>query len=468
MVILEKNNKLLRSIFRAYDIRGVVDELLTEELCYKIGLVFASQCAIKKIVVGFDGRLSSPRLSDALITGLQKGGMKVFSIGLVPTPILYFAIYYLGVANGIMITGSHNPVQYNGLKIVQDYKSYFQESIISLYHAIVNGDSSVNQSTLKSAQKSDIVSIDACAPYVARIVADIGTLRSIPVVLDPAHGATASIASSLFTSLGCDVHALYDTVDGTFPAHHPDPSKPENLKDLIHEVVSRKALVGIAFDGDGDRLGVVDELGRIIMLDDILALYCTEVLGQHPGASIVFDVKCSPSLERHIKQLTGIPVMSKTGHSYIKTEILKQHALLGGEMSGHVFFNDSWYGFDDGLYSAARLLKILSKENNSHVLLSIPERACTHEILVTMPEGDEIIFMEKFMQLADQFQPAQVNMLDGIRVEYQHCWGLVRASHTTPSIVMRFEGDTVDNLRWVQEKFKSVLLQVNPIIELPF
>ena len=464
MAIPEKTNSALRSIFRAYDIRGVVDEQLTEDLCFRIGVVFARQCSLKKVVVGYDGRLSSPRLSEALIKGLRCGGASVFSVGLVPTPILYFAINYLGAANGIMVTGSHNPVQYNGLKLVKDYRAFFQDHIAKLYQAVVALPAHLPQiEVLPPLYHASVI-----PPYQERVCASVGTLDQIPIVIDCAHGATAPVAASLFTALGCKVHALYDTVDGTFPAHHPDPSKPENLSDLIDAVLQQGALLGLAFDGDGDRLGVVDQNGRIIAVDDIMVLYAEEILTKMSGATIVYDVKCGPVLKEAIQSFGGVPTMCRTGHSYIKTKIIETHALFGGEMSGHIFFNDDWYGFDDGLYSAARLLRVLNPPQARNKLCQIKDRNCTHELQIQFSEGGEKLFMEQFMNCKNRFPDATISDMDGLRVEYPYGWGLVRASNTMPSIVMRFEGTDKESLIKIQAQFKEILLSIDSTLTIPF
>lgn len=455
---------MLKSIFRAYDIRGIVDEYLTEDLMYKLGIAFSRSAKHGKMVVGRDGRHSSERLSEALICGLMKEGSVVYDIGLVPTPVLYFAINYLGTANGLMITGSHNPVNYNGVKMVQGYKSFFDSSIQDLYQAIENMP---NTQYSKNIDKKPIV-FDVVAPYCQRIISNQSLETKFTIAIDPANGATAQIASNLYTELGYKVSAINNTVDGSFPSHHPDPSNPENLQQLQKEVVDTRSVVGIAFDGDGDRLGVLDSNGRIIMIDDLLAIFSEDILAKHPNGSIVFDVKCSPRLEETIRTLKGKPIMSRTGHSFIKNTIVEENALLGGEMSGHIFFNDSWYGFDDSIYSGVRLLNILSQPGMQSKLLSVPTRACTHELQIYFEEGEQINYIERFTRSMADTSHEKISYLDGVRVEYPFGWGLVRASNTTPSIVMRFEGEDKKSLERVMDIFRKKLIATDNNIKLPF
>ena len=460
----------MKSIFRAYDIRGIVDEHLTEELMFKIGFVFARMSKVNKIVVGRDGRLSSERLSSALVSGLAKGNMTIYDVGLVPTPVLYFAISYLGTVNGMMITGSHNPVNYNGVKIVQDYKAFFEEKIDSLYNEIILLPDNF---TYGRGSQSKTIKMDVVDSYVQRIVSEyknsnIELDTAIPIAVDPANGATSTIATSLYSELGCKVYAINDEVDGTFPSHHPDPSQPDNLIELQNLTKANSAVVGLAFDGDGDRLGVIDGNGRIIMLDDILCLYSEDVLLRFPNSTIVYDVKCGPILPNKIKSLGGDPVISRTGHSYIKNMIVSKNARLGGEMSGHIFFNDYWYGFDDGVYSGFRLLKILLQTGNRNKLLDIPQRFCTHEIKLDFFEGEQIHFMENFIKKMKWPNSGDICMIDGVRIEYPFGWGLIRASNTTPSVVMRFEGNDAHSLDRVKNIFKEQLHTTDPHLTLDF
>lgn len=451
-------------IFRAYDIRGIVGENLNAEILYVLGLAVGTKALRqqqKSIVVGRDGRRSGPELSEALINGLTDTGIQVIDIGLVPTPLVYFAAYELEIYSGVMLTGSHNPAHYNGLKIVINKKTLMDESITDLYRTIHKQDFQLAHG---SRQQHCIIEA-----YIHRVKADIKMERKLRVVVDAGNGVTGIIAPRLFEALGCEVIPLFCEVDGEFPNHHPDPSDPKNLKSLMATVLAEKADIGIAFDGDGDRLGVVTNQGINIYPDRQLMCFAQSVLENRPGGKIVFDVKCTKNLERLIYEYGGIPCWSKTGHSFIKAKISEENALLGGEMSGHIFFNDKWYGFDDGLYSAARLLEILSQQSCSanDFFAQFPDSVNTPELKLAIEEGQKFAFMQKLIEQCD-FGEGKINTLDGLRVEFNDGWGLIRASNTSPSLVLRFEADNQQRLEQIQSLFREQLLTLDSSVILPF
>lgn len=452
------------TIFRAYDIRGIVGESLNEDILYVLGLALGSQALElkqKAVVVGRDGRLSGPSLAKALVEGLVDTGLHVIDIGLVATPVLYFATHHFQTHSGVMLTGSHNPANYNGVKIVLDKKTLMDGMIKNLYHRIQNQDFSFGKGSLE--QKSII---DA---YIERVCRDIKLDKRLKVVIDAGSGATGAIAPQLFKALGCEVIPLFCEVDGNFPHHHPDPSDAENLKSLVAAVLSENADIGFAFDGDGDRLGVITNQGKNIYPDRQLMCFAQSVLSNHPKGKIVFDVKCTKHLETVIQQHGGIACWSKTGHSFIKAKISEENALLGGEMSGHIFFNDKWYGFDDGMYTAARLAEILSQQNLSSddFFAQFPDSVNTPELKIPIKETEKFQFMEKFIQQAN-FADGRLNTLDGLRVEFDHGWGLIRPSNTGAYLVLRFEANNEECLAQIQSLFRSELLRLNSTLELPF
>lgn len=452
------------AIFRAYDIRGIVGQDITAELAYLIGRAIGSEAhqrGQRQLVVGRDGRLSGPLLMTQLIRGLVASGRDVLDIGEVPTPLLYFATHQLKTYSGVMLTGSHNPPQYNGFKIVLDGETLAEQSIMQLCERIdqqrfESGNGSVQQTDVKAA-------------YMARIANDISLARRLKVVVDCGNGVESRFAPELLRRLGCDVTELFCEVDGHFPNHHPDPSQPDNLRDLIATVIKTQADLGLAFDGDGDRLGVVDGLGNIIWPDRLMMLYASELLARHSGAKIVFDVKCTRHLSRVIAQHGGRPLMWKSGHSLIKNKMRQTGALLGGELTGHFFFKDRWYGFDDGLYAAARLLEIIAADSRpaSNIFSDFPEGINTHELHVHFAEGGQRQFMQRL--IADgEFADADVTYIDGIRADFAKGWGLVRASNTMPCITLRFEGEDQKSLAYIQELFRTQLLKISPTLKLPF
>ena len=407
------------------------------------------------VVVGRDGRLTGPMLSESLISGLIESGCHVVDIGMVPTPLVYFATYTKGASSGVMVTGSHNPPEYNGLKIIIAGETLSADKIQNLYSRIVNQEFFSGSGSLTS------INIDQ--DYMDTIKSDIVLDRELNIVVDCGNGIAGNIAPKLFESLGARVSKLFCLVDGRFPNHHPDPSNPENLKDLIKEVVDTGADLGLAFDGDGDRLGLVDNNGNVIWADRQMILYARDVLSRKPGAKIIFDVKCSPLLPKDISEHRGEAIMSRTGHSFIKNKLKETDAELGGEMSGHIFFKDRWYGFDDALYTGARLLEIISKTSKTcaEIFSEFPGSVSTPEINIHFDEqGQQYDAMETLCNSVD-FPDAEINTLDGVRVEYENCWGLVRASNTTPCLVLRFEGNDKEALKSIKKRFKDWLEKNN-------
>ncbi|OUD12528.1 phosphomannomutase/phosphoglucomutase [Thioflexithrix psekupsensis] len=452
------------SIFRAYDIRGIVGETLTPELVCQIGQAIGSEAAKQQqaeVVIARDGRLSGAALSQALSEGLQAAGRKVIDIGMVPTPVLYFATYHLNTGSGVMLTGSHNPPNYNGMKMMIGGDTLFDQAIQQLKQRIDNGD--------LMQGFGDYQTLDLKQAYIERICGDVKLKRPFKLVIDCGSGVAGAIAPQLFRQLGCEVIELYCEVDGHFPHHHPDPSKPENLHDLIAAVKTHRADLGFAFDGDGDRLGVVDATGQIIWPDRQMILYARDVLSRNPNAAIIYDVKCSQHLTDAIIAAGGQAIMWKTGHSFIKTKIKTSGAALGGEMSGHIFFKERWYGFDDALYTGARLLEILSQDSRSPtaVFKELPDAVNTPELNLNTAEGENFILMDK-IRAHFTFDQAEIVTIDGLRANFATGWGLVRASNTTPCLVLRFEADTAEDLAAIQEQFRAQFKQIDAHLALPF
>jgi phosphomannomutase/phosphoglucomutase len=453
-------------IFRAYDVRGIVEEGLTADVVRQIGRAIGAEAydrGQQTIVVGRDGRNSGPELQAALVDGLRGVGRDVIDVGRVPTPVLYFATHYLNTGSGVMVTGSHNPPEYNGLKIMLGGETLFGDDIQALRKRAEDGGFASGKGNLQTMEVVD--------EYVRRVCEDVPVAlgNSFRVVVDCGNGVAGDVAPKLLRALGHDVVELFCEVDGNFPNHHPDPSDPANLAYLIGSVKQENADLGFAFDGDGDRLGVVDPDGRIIWADMQMMLFAKDVLGRSPGADIVFDVKCSNRLAKVIKQLGGKPVMWRTGHSYIKSKLKESGAPLAGEMSGHIFFQDRWYGFDDAIYSAARMLEILMafKKSPSEVFAKLPAGVSTPELRVDMAEGEQVPLVAKLVE-GDGFANGKRTTIDGLRVDFSDGWGLVRASNTTPSLVMRFEADNKEALARIQGEFKAAVLALNPNLELPF
>ncbi len=452
------------NIFRAYDIRGVVGETLTPEVVYEIGRAIGSEAherGQQKVIVARDGRLSGPELGAALVRGLVASGREVIDIGRVPTPVLYFATHYLGSGSGVMLTGSHNPANYNGMKIMLRGETLHGDDIQLLRNRIETAN-------LLSGEGS-VQTIDVSPSYLDRITGDVRLARPLKVVVDCGNGVSGELAPQLLRQLGCEVIELFCEIDGNFPNHHPDPGKPENLVALIRAVTDQGADVGLAFDGDGDRLGVVDSEGKIIWPDRVLMLLALDVLLRQPGGQIIYDVKCTRHLEHVIRENGGEPLMSATGHSLIKAKMIETGALLAGEMSGHIFFKERWFGFDDALYAGARLLEILAAENrrSSELFGELPESVSTPELNVSMAEGEHFALMQRLIANA-RFGGARMITIDGLRVEFPDGWGLVRASNTTPCLVLRFEADDAEALRRIQDEFRHQLLELDSTLDLPF
>lgn len=462
-------DKITESIFRAYDIRGVVETELTNDTVYAIGLALGSvirESGEQAVYVGCDGRLTGPILMDALATGLQQAGCDVLELDPAPTPVLYYACAEGQTQSGVMITGSHNPPEYNGLKMVVGGKTLVEKDIQALYQRIVSKQFVITD-TPGTRQRQAMN--DA---YVQRILSDIQLQRGLHVVIDCGNGIAGSVAPALFepmiTQAGGKVTWLYADVDGMFPNHHPDPSIPDNLTDLIATVKKTGADIGLAFDGDADRLGVVTNQGEIIWPDRQLMLFAKDVLSRQPQSTIIYDVKCSKHLAAVITAHQGTPLMWKTGHSLIKNKLAEVGAALAGEMSGHIFFKERWYGFDDGLYCGARLLEIVSQQSGTvdSIFATIPNSVNTPELKLPMPEAQKATFMQQLQQ-RDDFNDAHMIAIDGLRVEFADGWGLIRPSNTTPYLVLRFEADDETALARIIARFRDVLLAIDSTLALP-
>ena len=456
-----------KSIFKAYDIRGIVDDTLTTEAARLIGRAvgdLARARGVTEAVIGRDGRLSGPALSRALATGLRRAGLNVVDIGMVATPMVYFATYLLNNGTGVQVTGSHNPPQYNGLKMMVAGETLYGETIQDLYKAIETpGFDSVvvSEGTYRT--------LDIWSQYLNRIVSDVKLARPMKIAVDSGNGVAGAYAPRLFRAMGCEVNELFCDVDGTFPNHHPDPAHPENLQDLIRCLKETDAEIGLAFDGDGDRLGVVTKDGQIIFPDRQLMLYAQDVLSRVPGGTIIYDVKCSRNVAKAVQAAGGEPLMWRTGHSLVKAKLKETGAPLAGEMSGHVFFKERWYGFDDGLYTGARLLEILSRHADPSALLNaLPNATSTPELQLQTAEGENFTLVEQLKAQASFEGAESVNDIDGVRVEYADGFGLARPSNTTPVVVMRFEADNTQALARIQSQFKSAILAIKPDAVLPF
>jgi phosphomannomutase/phosphoglucomutase len=468
-----------KEIFKAYDIRGIVGKTLTPEIVEAIGQALGSEALARKqssICIGYDGRLSGPELAGALSLGIRKAGVNVIQLGMVATPMVYFAAYELGTDCGVMVTGSHNPPDYNGLKMVLAGETLSGEIIQSLRIRIETGDLAIASDDSFGTESQH----DIAASYISKIASDVKLARTMKIAVDCGNGVAGAYAKKLYEALGCSVQELFCEVDGHFPNHHPDPSVPENLSDLIEALAKGNAEIGLAFDGDGDRLGVVTKDGKIIYPDRQLMLFAEEVLQRNQGATIIYDVKSTRNLAPWIKARNGMPLMWKTGHSLVKAKIKETSADLAGEMSGHVFFNDlvdsnnpakgrRWYGFDDGLYSGARLLEILSKvANPSETLNNLPDSVSTPEQHIQMQEGEPHALIAALQKSAKFEGATEVITIDGLRVEYPDGFGLMRPSNTTPVIVLRFEADSEDALKRIQNAFRAVILGAEPQVHLPF
>jgi phosphomannomutase/phosphoglucomutase len=461
-----------KSIFKAYDIRGVIGKTLDADAARSIGRAFGSEVRAQggdAVVVARDGRLSGPELIQALSDGLRAAGVDVVNVGMVPTPVGYFAASVplkldageRRVDSCIVVTGSHNPPDYNGFKMVLRGAAIYGEQILALHQRIVD-------EKFESGNGS-YTEYDIAEAYLERIVSDIKLERPIKIVVDTGNGVAGGLAPKLFKKLGCELVELFTEIDGNFPNHHPDPAHPENLQDVIRALKETDAEIGFAFDGDGDRLGVVTKDGQIIYPDRQLMLFAEEVLSRNKGAQIIYDVKCTRNLAKWVKDKGGVPLMWKTGHSLVKAKLRETGAPLAGEMSGHVFFKDRWYGFDDGLYTGARLLEILTRVADPSALLNgLPNSHSTPELQLKLEEGENFDLIARLQQSATFTGADDVVKIDGLRVEYPDGFGLARSSNTTPVVVMRFEADNDAALKRIQEDFRRVILAEKADAKLPF
>lgn len=451
-------------IFKAYDIRGIVGKTLTPVVVEAIGHAIGSEAVARgqeTIAIGRDGRLSGPELIAALARGIQKSGIDVIDVGCVATPMAYFAAYHLNTHCCVMLTGSHNPPDYNGLKIVLNGETLHSDAIQALRRRIEQND--------LSHGSGSYTQLDISQAYVQRIVSDVKLQRTMKVTVDCGNGVAGAYVAELYRQLGCTVQEMYCEVDGHFPNHHPDPSNPRNLQDLIAALKGNDSELGLAFDGDGDRLGVVTKDGNIIYSDRQLMLFAADLLSRNPGAEIIFDIKSTRNLFGWIRQHGGKPTIWKTGHSLIKAKMKESGALLAGEMTGHLFFTERWYGFDDALYAGARLLELLSRvDDPSTTLNALPDAFCTPELHIDTMAGENHTLLAQLKETADFTGALEVITLDGLRVEYADGFGLARPSNTTPAIVLRFEGDTAAALVRIQNDFRRLLSRAAPHLALPF
>lgn len=464
------NTSISASIFRAYDIRGIVDDSLTEEGVELIGRAIGAEAASRDeatVIVARDGRHSGQRLQAALIRGLRGAGRDVIDIGMVPTPVLYFATHTLeGTSSGVMVTGSHNPPDYNGFKIVLGGETLSGDAITALYQRIQDDALGEGEGSLRE--------MDVREAYLERILGDVSLSGKIKAVVDCGNGVAGELGPQLIERLGAEMIPLFAEIDGDFPNHHPDPGKLENLEDLIRTVKETGADIGLAFDGDGDRLGVVTPKGEVIYPDRLMMAFAEDLLQRSPGARIIFDVKCTGNLAQVVENAGGTPEMWRTGHSLIKARMKETGAALAGEMSGHIFFKERWYGFDDGLYGAARLLEILAKQRATQGLDAdafferFPQDLSTPELNAKVSDENKFAIVDKLAREGDFGEDGVKTTLDGIRVDYADGWGLCRASNTTPMLVLRFEGKSEEALARIQGQFRDALKQVAPEADLPF
>jgi len=456
------------AVFKAYDIRGIVPAQLNADFARLLGRALAVQAREQRIlnlVIGYDGRLSSPDLADALHEGANSEGMNTVDIGMVPTPLVYFTAHAHGSGSGIAITGSHNPPDYNGFKMMLAGRTLYGPDIQALQALMEK----LNDCEPSAAEPGRRETRDVIPEYIERIAADLKLKRPMRIALDCGNGVGGVLAERLFRAIGCEVDTLYCDVDGSFPNHHPDPADPANLQDLIRHVMSTDCELGLAFDGDADRVGVVTKSGQIIWPDRQLILYAEDILKRQPGATIIFDVKCSRHVARAVQAAGGTPLMWQTGHSLIKAKLAETGAPLAGEMSGHIFFKERWFGFDDGLYTGARLLEILSEHADpSTVLEALPQDISTPELKIEMQEGEPHALIA-VLQKEGRFPTAtELITLDGVRAEYADGFGLARPSNTTPIIVLRFEAESEEALERIKHEFRQALTQLKADIALPF
>ena len=446
-------------IFRANDIRGVAYKDLTEEVVIKLGKSLGSEAlerGVKDFVIGRDGRLSSPDMYEWLSGGVLSTGCNVINIGIVTSPMFYHSTFVLESASGVVITGSHNPGEYNGFKVVFNNQSTSSEEIVSLQKRILNNDFKTGEGLCRDE--------DIKESYINEIISSVKLNKQLNISIDCGNGSAGIIAKEVYERLGCNVRELYGDIDGQFPNHHPDPSKVENMLDLIKDVEENQSCVGLAFDGDADRLGVISPKGEIIYPDRQMILFANQVINESSAAKIVFDVKCSKLLPDEILKLGGEPLICKTGHTFIKQKIRETNAQLGGEMSGHIFFNDRWKGFDDGIYAGARMLEIIASEDTKDIFSELPNMVSTPEINVPASDEGKFFLVEEFIKKTD-FSNAKIIDIDGIRVEYEKGWGLLRASNTSPVLVLRFEAETEDDLNDIKTIFYENLKRIEPDIE---
>ncbi len=456
-----------KDIFRAYDIRGVYPKDLDEQTFLLIGKAIGKQIVANSahpdVCICMDGRLSGPSLKDSLIKGLISMGANVIDIGMLPTPVLYYSLKKLGVENGLMITGSHNPTNYNGIKMVINNKTLFDDHITDIYESIISNKFINNTNLGKLTTNNTILQ-----NYIKDISDDIKINSTLKICIDCGNGITGAIVRKVFDSFNLDFEVIYEDVDGNFPNHPPDPTNEENLSELKNSIVENKADIGFAYDGDGDRICVVTKEGNVLWPDQLLMLFSRSILKNIPGAKIVYDIKCSKHVEKEILKYSGIPVLSRTGHSFIKKAIIEENALLGGEMSGHIFFADRWGGFDDGIYASIRLLEIISDNGgNLDILDTLPVSITTPEINIGFKENNHFTFMDLFARLA-KFDNASIIDIDGLKIIYPDSWGLIRCSNTTSNLVLRFEADNEEAMLNIQARIKEEMLKIDNKLELPF
>ena len=463
--ILTTSHPFPHSSFKAYDIRGVVPTALNPEFAQELGRGLAARAhaaGVTALVVGRDGRLSSPSLSASLQQGIRDGGIDTIDVGQVPTPLVYFAAYTLKTGSGVAVTGSHNPPEYNGFKMMMGGSALYGDDILKLRDEVAAG-----VACAKAPGQGKVV--DIITPYLAKVLGDIKLSRPMKIAIDCGNGVAGAVAPQLFRGLGCEVTELFCEVDGTFPNHHPDPAEPHNLEDLIRCVQTTDCEIGLAFDGDGDRLGVVTKSGQIIWPDRQLILYARDVLERCPGETIIYDVKCSRHVAVEIRKAGGKALMCQTGHSLVKAKLAETGAPLAGEMSGHIFFKERWFGFDDGLYTGARLLEILSKSADpSAILEALPQGVSTPELKLEMKEGEPHALIKRLQTEGNFAGASEIIKIDGLRADYPDGFGLARASNTTPVVVLRFEGDSEEALERIKQAFRTQLLALAPHVTLPF
>ncbi len=456
-----------KDIFRAYDIRGIYPDDLNEETFLLIGKAIGKQIATNSVksdvCVCMDGRLSGPSLKENLIKGLISMGINVIDIGMLPTPLLYYSLKQLDVSNGLMITGSHNPSNYNGIKMVINNKTLFDSHIKDIYKSMIT-DKFINNLPLGKLTANNTI----LQKYINDILDDIRIKSTLKICIDCGNGITGAITRKVFDSLNLDFEIIHENVDGNFPNHPPDPTNEKNLSDLKDNIMKNNADIGFAYDGDGDRICVVTKEGIVLWPDQLLMLYSKSILEKDPGGKIVYDIKCSKHVEEEIIKNSGIPILSRTGHSYIKKAIIEENALLGGEMSGHIFFADRWGGFDDGIYASIRLLEMISDNGgNLDILNRLPISITTPEINIPFKGNNHFTFMDLFAKLA-KFDNASIIDIDGLKIVYPNCWGLIRCSNTTSNLVLRFEADDDDAMLNIKSRVKEQMLKVDSKLKLPF